>query len=118
MLGIDTNDWMCFIDGDAIHTTTWFGKRIEEVIKYNTEFDIFTCYTNRSICPNQVGPGSNWIDNDMLKHRELGESLWNLNKTKVIEPKPPRYWRERIEFLLIIVGLAFWIQYWSQISLK
>ena len=40
------------------------------------------------------------------------------NKTKVIEPKPTRYWRERIEFLLIIVGLAFWIQYWSQISLR
>ncbi len=85
MLNIDNNDWMCFIDGDAIHTTTWFGKRIEETIKYNSEYDIFTCYTNRSICPNQVAPGSNWIDNDMLNHRELGESLWNLNKTKVID---------------------------------
>jgi hypothetical protein len=40
------------------------------------------------------------------------------NKTKIVEPKPPGYWRERIEFFLIIVGLVFWIQYWSQISLK
>ena len=23
-------DWACFIDGDAVHTTSYFGKRIEE----------------------------------------------------------------------------------------
>ncbi len=28
--------------------------------------------------------------------------------------RPPGYWRERIEFAVIIVGMYFWIQYWMQ----
>ncbi len=28
--------------------------------------------------------------------------------------RPPGYWRERIEFIAIIVGMYFWIQYWIQ----
>jgi hypothetical protein len=28
--------------------------------------------------------------------------------------RPPGYWRERIEFGLIVVGMFFWIQYWVQ----
>lgn len=30
------------------------------------------------------------------------------------EPKPKGYYKERIEFALIVVGMYFWIQYWSQ----
>jgi hypothetical protein len=28
--------------------------------------------------------------------------------------RPPGYWRERIEFTAIVVGMYFWIQYWIQ----
>lgn len=28
--------------------------------------------------------------------------------------RPPGYWRERIEFGLIVVGMYFWIQFWLQ----
>ncbi len=28
--------------------------------------------------------------------------------------RPKGYWRERIEFALIVVGMYFWIQYWIQ----
>lgn len=27
-------------------------------------------------------------------------------------PKPPGYYRERIEFALIVIGMYFWIQFW------
>ena len=30
------------------------------------------------------------------------------------EPRPPGYWRERIEFAAICVGLYFWVRYWIQ----
>ena len=30
------------------------------------------------------------------------------------EPKPPGYYRERIEFAAIVIGMYFWIQYWIQ----
>jgi hypothetical protein len=38
-------------------------------------------------------------------------------ETTIVETKPqkpPGYWRERIEFAVIIVGMYFWIQYWIQ----
>jgi len=30
------------------------------------------------------------------------------------QPRPPGYYRERIEFAVIIVGFYFWIKYWLQ----
>lgn len=30
------------------------------------------------------------------------------------EPKPPGYYRERIELAAIVIGMYFWIQYWIQ----
>jgi hypothetical protein len=106
MTSVDMGDWMCFIDGDAINTTTWFGKRIEEVIKYNTEYDIFTCYTNRALCPNQVAPGSSWTDNDMLNHRQFGEKIWNENKTKVIDITDGHY----ISGYFVVIKKETWLK--------
>jgi len=34
--------------------------------------------------------------------------------TKIKQPRPPGYWRERIEFALICVGFYFWVDYWIQ----
>jgi|688.fasta_scaffold06039_31 hypothetical protein len=31
-------------------------------------------------------------------------------------PKPAGYYRERVEFGLIIIGMYFWIQYWMQFA--
>ena len=28
--------------------------------------------------------------------------------------RPQGYWRERIEFALIVIGMYLWIQYWLQ----
>jgi hypothetical protein len=30
------------------------------------------------------------------------------------QPRPPGYWRERIEFTIIVVGFYFWVQFWWQ----
>ena len=61
---IDDNDWACFLDGDAVHTSPYFGKRIEDVINSNPTYSFFTCYTNRVACKYQVAPGSDWNSND------------------------------------------------------
>ena len=82
---IGTNDWGCFLDGDAVHTTTYFGSRIEDIIKTNPNFSLFTCYTNRIGCSYQLAPGSNWNSNDMGLHRNFGETIWNKNTTSVLD---------------------------------
>lgn len=82
---VGPNDWVCFLDGDAVHTTHHFGFKIEEVIKYNPTYSMFTCYTNRVACKYQVAPNVNWGNNDQSYHRTVGENLWNSNKTDVID---------------------------------
>jgi len=82
---IDSNDWGCFIDGDAVHTTHYFGSRIEQTIKKNPEYSLFTCYTNRIGCKYQIAPNTNWIINDQAYHREIGEKLWSENGTLVLD---------------------------------
>jgi len=46
-------DWVCFIDADTIFLTPNYGHLIEEAIKYNTNFSVFTCFTNRIGNPKQ-----------------------------------------------------------------
>jgi hypothetical protein len=85
MSKLDDDDWLCIMDCDTIHTTTYFGKYIEDVIDNNPEYSLFTCYTNRIACTWQISPNSDWDSDDMVYHRNLGEKLWNENKTKVID---------------------------------
>lgn len=80
---IGSRDWSCFLDGDAVHTSSFFGKRIEEVIDSNPQYSMFTCYTNRIGCKYQIPPNVDSKTNDQLYHRNFGENLWNLNKSLV-----------------------------------
>lgn len=82
---LNSSDWACFIDGDAIHTTTYFGQRIEQILDNNLSYSLLTCYTNRIGCPYQIAPGSDWNTNDMKHHRDFGENLWNKFNTQVMD---------------------------------
>lgn len=85
MAMVRSNDWVCFLDGDAVHTTSFFGVRIEEVIKNNPEYSLFTCYTNRIGCGYQIAPGVDSKSNDQQYHRNFGELLWKNNGTQVFD---------------------------------
>ena len=82
---VGTNDWVCFLDGDAVHTTSFFGIRIEQVVESNPGISLFTCYTNRIGCPYQIAPGVDQKTNDQQYHRNFGENLWNKFGTSVID---------------------------------
>ena len=36
---VDDNDWVCFIDGDSVHTTHFFGSRLEERANSRPQID-------------------------------------------------------------------------------
>jgi len=82
---IGDNDWCCFLDGDAVHTSPFFGKRIESIIDSNPQYSMFTCYTNRIGCPYQIAPNVDGNSNDQSYHRNFGENLWNTFKTTVVD---------------------------------
>jgi len=82
---VRSNDWVCFLDGDAVHTTHFFGKRIEEVVNQNPEYSLLTCYTNRVACPYQVHPNVDKTTDDQRYHREFGEKVWLENQHQVFD---------------------------------
>ena len=82
---VDEDDWVCFLDGDAVHTSPFFGVRLEEVIVNNSDYSMFTCVTNRIGCPYQIAQGVNQISDDQKYHREFGEKIWNSYKTQVVD---------------------------------
>lgn len=83
MSNVGSKDWVCFLDGDAVHTTTFFGKYIEDVINDNPEYDLFTCYTNRIGFPPQIAPGVDKKTNDQKYHRDFGTQMWEKYGTNV-----------------------------------
>jgi GT2 family glycosyltransferase len=82
---VRTNDWVCFIDGDAVHTTHFFGKYIELVIEKNPQYSIFTCVTNRIGCPHQIAPGIDQKNDNQTYHREFGKKMWETYNTEVTD---------------------------------
>ena len=100
------DDWGCFLDGDAVHTTTYFGQNIENVIAHNTKYELFTCYTNRVIRKYQIFSESDWSNDDLKYHRELGEKIWKDNGTKVIDITD----ESPISGVLILIKKKIWKQ--------
>ena len=103
---VGDDDWICFLDGDAVHTSHFFGKRIEEVINANPKYGMFTCMTNRVNCPYQIAPMVDRICNDQEYHRVFGESLWEINNT-VVEDITDRN-RPWISGVLIAIKKTTW----------
>lgn len=81
---LQEEDWACFLDGDAVHTTTYFGKHIEQVVANNSDYGLFTCYTNRIGCSYQM-PGNYWTNDSQAYHRNIGEKLWKQHGTNVLD---------------------------------
>jgi hypothetical protein len=101
---LEKDDWACFLDGDAIHTTTYFGRNIEDTILDNPKFSLFTCYTNRIGCRYQIAPNVDQKNNDQAYHREFGEKIWNANKTKVLDITNSGL----LSGVLILIKKEFW----------
>lgn len=99
------DDWACFLDGDAIHTTTYFGKNIENVIKNNPDYNLFTCVTNRVGSIYQIASGSSWTNDSQKFHRDFGEKLWNTHKSKVLDITNQKFY---LSGVLILINKKIW----------
>ena len=76
------SEWVCFIDGDAIFTSSFFGKQLEECIRANPEYSMFTCMTNRIGNPRQRAGFCEVKSNDYHYHRRIGSNYWTINHTE------------------------------------
>ena len=72
---VDEDDYVCFIDGDATFTTTFFGKQLEDIVSKYKECEFFTCVTNRVGCSWQVS--GDLPSNNIEEHRKYGKILYD-----------------------------------------
>jgi len=67
-------DWLCFIDGDAMFLSPDFGTQIELIIATNkTDYDVFTCKTNRVGNLNQCHKGKISNDTNINYHISIAQ---------------------------------------------
>ncbi len=69
------DDYCCFLDGDAMFTTPFFGKQLEDIVRINSDCGLFTCMTNRVSCKWQLDDFVDWNTDDMVTHRRIGEAF-------------------------------------------
>lgn len=74
------NDFACFVDGDAMFTTHYYGHQIENIIKTHPDCGLFTAVTNRVGTKYQCMPGmwdNNNIDDHWIKGKELHDNHYS-----------------------------------------
>lgn len=103
---VENDDWVCFLDGDAVHTTSFFGKRIEDIIKSNPEYSLFTCQTNRIGCQYHIPKDVDRLNNDQSYHRDFGEKMWLENNTKVDDITHS----QSLSGVLILIKKSTWLK--------
>ena len=64
------------------------------------------------IFPDKPRPPWQYAKPKPVNPRRVIEQLSDLKPQR--DPKPPGYWRERIEFGLLCIGFYFWVLYWMQ----
>jgi len=76
------NDWACFLDHDAMWTTTDWYKQLEKILEAHPEYGLL------SVCTNRIGNPEQKIDklldtHDITYHRKIGLQLQNQCGTDV-----------------------------------
>lgn len=71
--------WVCFLDRDAMFTTAFYGKQIEEIVTKYPKIGLFTCHTNRVNCRWQIPVGIDKETNDMAYHFKNGAEIEEQN---------------------------------------
>lgn len=98
------NDYACFIDGDAVFTTPFFGKQINEIAEAYPECGLFTAMTNRVGSAYQLT--GNWQSNDMKEHRATGERAQKLHHDVCIDITD----RQPFSGVLILIKKSTWLK--------
>lgn len=100
-------EWVCFVDGDAVHTTPFFGRQIADAVAANPWADLLTCWTNRVACPWQILPGVDRESDDIRYHRQIGQSQWDHagNRCTDVTAESP------LSGVLVVVSHSAWLRF-------
>jgi len=77
------NDWVCFCDRDTYFPDPFYGVHIEQTIKANPDYSLFTCMTNRVGTAWQCVKDK-WTVEKPKAHEDIAKRLWYNNGTEVV----------------------------------
>jgi GT2 family glycosyltransferase len=69
------DDWACFLDHDAMFTTSTWYNQLGDIIKKNKDVGAFGCRTNRIGNILQLIGNIDLMSNDIVYHRKVGSHL-------------------------------------------
>lgn len=72
---LEDDDWFVFLDHDALFVQRDWYLYLRRIIKDNSQYDLFTCSTNRIGCPWQRIQGIDYDNHDIRYHKEIGRQL-------------------------------------------
>lgn len=102
---IGDDDWACFLDHDAMFTTSVWYNQIERIIESRDDIGILTSCTNRVGNVEQIVFEKNSdesYNHDITFHRKTGEGLANKYDTELIEAN------NGISGVLIVINKRTW----------
>ena len=104
MQSVGGDDWVCFTDMDAMHTTYFAPLHMKRIIQQHKGYGLFTAVTNRVFNREQIPYPEYWAQNDMDFHRAIGEALLQKHGTDVIEAK------QAISGVVILTSKDAWLR--------
>ena len=72
---IGEDDWACFLDHDAMFTTSDWYNQIEDIIKDNPDVGVFGARTNRIASRHQLVGNIDVNNHDIEYHRKIGSHI-------------------------------------------
>jgi GT2 family glycosyltransferase len=100
---VNDDDWVLFLDHDAMFTTkNWF-TQIEDIIEKNPEYSVFTCMTNRIGIRTQKLKGVDSENHNITYHRNIGKDLGEKYYSDVVE-----YVNEYLSGVVILIKKDTW----------
>lgn len=73
---VNDDDWVCFVDHDAMFTTTCWYRQLQEAVKHRSEkISLLTGVANRTGALWQRASGTDVNNHDIRYHRKIGAAL-------------------------------------------
>lgn len=82
---MDDNDWVCFLDHDAMFTTSTWHKQLVDIVIKHPDVGMFTTMTNRVNNKVQLYGGRRSDNHDVRVHRTIGQQLQNQLYDQILE---------------------------------
>lgn len=100
------NDWVFFIDGDAMFLDPFWGKHIADIVGKYTNTGLFTCKTNRVGCQLQCHNFVRSMDSNILNHFKISEDL-----------RQKRYWDvSQVNHIISGIMMGFKVKTWKEVG--